>query len=61
VIWQPRDLESATSGIADELSKQYFMGYPASGTKDGRWHAIRLEVSNPTYVVRARRGYVATP
>jgi Ca-activated chloride channel family protein len=62
VIWQPRDLQSATSGIADELSKQYFMGYPAaSGTKDGRWHSIRVEVSNPTYIVRARRGYIATP
>jgi Ca-activated chloride channel family protein len=62
IIWQPGDLNSATAGIADELSKQYFLGYPAaSDKKDGRWHAIRLEVSNPDYIVRARRGYVATP
>jgi Ca-activated chloride channel family protein len=62
VIWQPRDLDPATAGIADELSKQYFLGYPAATEKkDGKWHAIRLEVSNPSYVVRARRGYVATP
>jgi Ca-activated chloride channel family protein len=62
IIWQPRDLDPATAGIADELSKQYFLGYPASGVKDGRWHAIRVEVvDRPNYIVRARRGYVATP
>jgi Ca-activated chloride channel homolog len=62
VIWQPRDLDAATAGIADELSKQYFLGYPAGDDKrDGRWHSIRVEVSHADYVVRARRGYVATP
>ena len=62
VIWQPGDLDAATAGIADELSKQYFLGYPAaSDKKDGRWHAIRVEVNQPGYIVRARRGYVATP
>jgi len=62
VIWQPRDLDGATAGIADELSKQYFLGYPAGNDKrDGRWHSIRVEVSHADYVVRARRGYVATP
>jgi hypothetical protein len=62
VIRQPRDLERATSSIADELSRQYFLGYPPASTKDGRWHAIRLEVvGNPDYIIRARRGYVATP
>jgi VWFA-related protein len=62
VIWEPRDLDPATAGIADELSRQYFLGYPAANDKkDGQWHAIKVEVSNPNYVVRARRGYVATP
>ena len=62
VIWQPRDLDAATAGIADELSKQYFLGYPAaSDKKDGRWHSIRVEVNRAEYIVRARRGYVATP
>jgi len=59
IIRSPRDLDPATSGIADELSKQYYLGYPAPGAKDGRWHAIRVEVRNPSYHVRARRGYVA--
>jgi VWFA-related protein len=62
VIWTPRDLDPSTASIADELSKQYFLGYPAANDKkDGKWHTIRVEVSNATYVVRARRGYVATP
>ena len=54
-----RDLDPATAGIADELSRQYYMGYAASGEKDGRWHTIRVEVRQPSYHVRARRGYIA--
>jgi VWFA-related protein len=59
IIRYARDLDPATAGIADELSKQYYLGYPAKGPKDGRWHAIRVEVRNPSFHVRARRGYVA--
>ena len=58
IIRFTRDLDPATAGIADELSKQYYLGYAATGPKDGRWHAIRVEVRNG-YHVRARRGYVA--
>ena len=61
IIWQAQDLDPATAGIADELSKQYFLGYSAGSEKDGKWHSIRVEVTNRDYVVRARRGYVATP
>jgi VWFA-related protein len=59
IIRYARDLDPATAGIADELSKQYYMGYGAAGPRDGRWHAIRVEVRNPSFHVRARRGYVA--
>ena len=59
IIRLPRDLDPATAGIADELSKQYYMGYPAADAKDGRWHTIRVEVRQGSYHVRARRGYVA--
>ena len=55
----PRDLDPATAGIADELSRQYYLGYAAPGEKDGRWHTIRVEVRQTAYHVRARRGYVA--
>ena len=59
VIRWTRDLDPATAGIADELSRQYYLGYAAPAAKDGRWHAIRVELRNPSYHVRARRGYVA--
>ena len=53
-------LEAATARIADELSKQYYLGYSSTNDKDGRWHAIRLEVRDRRLTVRARRGYVAS-
>ncbi len=61
IIRYPRDLDPATASVADELSKQYYIGYPARGLKDGRWHTIRVELRTGSYRVRARRGYVATP
>ncbi|MBP7779853.1 MAG: VWA domain-containing protein [Acidobacteria bacterium] len=60
IVRTARDLDPATENIADELSKQYYLGYPAPGHKDGRWHTIRVEVNRPGYTVRARRGYTAT-
>ena len=54
------DLDGATSRIADELSKQYYLGYASTGKKDGRWHTIRVEVKDRRYTVRARHGYVAS-
>ena len=60
IIESSRDLEPATTGIADELSPQYFLAYPAAARKDGRWHTIRVEVRDHRYTVRARRGYVAS-
>lgn len=61
VIRDARDLDPATAGIADELSRQYYLGYASSGVKDGRWHSIRVEVGDGRFHVRARRGFVATP
>jgi Ca-activated chloride channel family protein len=61
IVRDARDLDPATANIADELSKQYYIGYPSPGHKDGRWHTIRVEVRDSTLRVRARRGYVATP
>jgi len=59
IIHSPRDLDPATAGIADELSKQYYLGYQSTGKKDGRWHAIRVDVKNHAFRVRARKGYIA--
>jgi VWFA-related protein len=60
IVRDTRDLNPATAYIASELSQQYYLGYPASGKKDGRWHAIRVEMRNGAYRIRARRGYTAS-
>jgi VWFA-related protein len=61
IVRDARDLDPATASIADELSKQYYLGYPSPGYRDGRWHAIRVELRNgAAYKVRARKGYIAT-
>jgi Ca-activated chloride channel family protein len=54
------NLDEATAHIADELSKQYYLGYASTRPKDGRWHAIRVDVRNRDLTVRARKGYVAS-
>jgi Ca-activated chloride channel family protein len=60
IVRDARDLDPATASIADELSKQYYLGYPSPGYRDGRWHTIRVDLKNPGYTVRARKGYIAT-
>jgi len=55
-----KDLDQATARIADELSKQYYLGYSSTRPKDGRWHTIRVETKDRKLTVRARRGYVAS-
>lgn len=61
VVRSARDLDPATANIADELSRQYYLGYASTTKKDGRWHTIRVETRDRSLRVRARRGYVATP
>jgi VWFA-related protein len=56
-----RDVDPATSSVADELSKQYYLGYSSQGRKDGQWHTIRVELRDGRHLVRARKGYVALP
>ena len=60
IVRESRDLDRATSGIADELSQQYYLGYASAGRHDGLWHNIRVEVRDQSLRVRARRGYLAT-
>jgi VWFA-related protein len=56
-----RDVDPATSSVADELSKQYYLGYSSQARKDGQWHTIRVELRDGRHLVRARKGYVALP
>jgi VWFA-related protein len=53
-------LGPATARIADELSKQYYLGYSSNIERDGQWHSIRVDVRDRRLTVRARRGYVAS-
>jgi Ca-activated chloride channel family protein len=55
------DLDLATASVADELSRQYYLGYESPSAGDGRWHRIRVEVPGHDYHVRARTGFFATP
>ena len=55
-----RDLDDATTRLADELRKQYALGYASPSPKDGRWHDIKVETKDRRLAVRARRGYVAS-
>jgi VWFA-related protein len=61
IVRSARDLDPATANIADELSRQYYLGYSSTGKKDGKWHTIRVETRDPSLRVRARRGFIATP
>jgi VWFA-related protein len=58
IVRTASDLGPATAAIANELSQQYFLAYAVSGTKDGRWRSIRVQLRDPYLRVRARRGYV---
>lgn len=59
VIRLASDLETTTASIADELSRQYSIGYVPPRTRDGRWHGIEVQVGGGRHQVRARRGYLA--
>lgn len=59
VVKGSADLGPATARIADELNKQYTLGYMPMKPPDGQWRAIRVRVRNGEYFSRARRGYYA--
>lgn len=54
------DLQSATALIADELNKQYLLGYSSSRAPDGKYHSIRVRARDSKFRVRARNGYIAS-
>jgi Ca-activated chloride channel family protein len=59
VVRDTAALEAATASIAEELNSQYVFGYSSNHPGDGQYHSIRVRVTDPTYRVRARAGYVA--
>jgi Ca-activated chloride channel family protein len=61
VVRSAADLGPATERIADELNKQYTIGYSSPKPPDGNWRPLRVRVRTGGYFVRARRGYFAQP
>jgi VWFA-related protein len=54
------DLKGALSRIADELRKQYLLGYYPPNEKQITSRRITVKVSRPDAIVRARPGYKTT-
>jgi VWFA-related protein len=53
------DLNGPFSRIADELHRQYVLGFSAD-TLDGTMHKLEVRVKTPGMIVRARKGYLAS-
>ncbi|MGB2715465.1 MAG: VWA domain-containing protein [Vicinamibacterales bacterium] len=52
------DLPSTFAKVADELHRQYALGFEPSKL-DGKNHRLEVKVKRPDLTVRARRGYLA--
>lgn len=59
------ECKEACIRIAAELRHQYSLGYyPSNSARDGKWRAVRVEVSGPLdpgALLRTKEGYFATP
>jgi VWFA-related protein len=58
IIRSTDELGPATERIAEELNNQYLIGYTPLKRGDGKYHIVRVKVTNDSYRVRARRGVV---
>ena len=58
IIASAAELGPATERIAEELNHQYMIGYTPATRGNGKYHSIRVRVTNDSYRVRARRGVV---
>jgi Ca-activated chloride channel homolog len=61
VVRDMEGLRTATARIAEELNSQYVLAYASPHATDGKYHSIRVRVTEPGYKVRARNGYVGQP
>jgi VWFA-related protein len=53
------DLDRAFANIADELRRQYSLGYyPKTAAAQGSRHAVRVRVMRPNLAVKARNSYI---
>jgi Ca-activated chloride channel family protein len=56
----PDDLGATFARVADELHRQYAMGFSPEKL-DGKTHKLEVRVKKPGMMARARKSYVATP
>ena len=57
--WQPRGLEEAFENIAEELRRQYSIGYyPQDAGQNGQRKQVKVRINRPHLVVRARDSYI---
>lgn len=61
VVRDTDEIAAATERIAEELNRQYVLGFISGKPPDGEYHTLRVRVKKPGYRVQARRGYVAAP
>jgi VWFA-related protein len=60
VIKDVEQLGVETARIAEELNRQYLIGYAAPRPPDGQYHSIRVRLKQDGYFVRSRRGYITS-
>lgn len=56
IVHGRKAFDIAVTTLAEELRHQYSLGYVSATAKDGRPHAIRVDVRDRRLTVRARRG-----
>jgi Ca-activated chloride channel family protein len=59
VLEEASQLGDAFAGILAELREQYVVGYyPSNRENDGKWHSVKVRLSEPDIRIRTRDGYI---
>jgi VWFA-related protein len=59
-ILNSNDIDAGLQRVVDDLSSYYLIGYySTNGKLDGRFRAVKVNVTRPGVTVRTRRGYLA--
>ena len=54
-----KDMEAAFAGVAEELRRQYSIGYyPEQEGQPGERRSVKIKIGRPNVVVRAKNGYI---
>jgi VWFA-related protein len=61
VVRNTNIFDAAVKQIADDAGTYYVLGYRPEKAPDGKFRRLSVKVARPGLVVRARKGYVATP